>query len=125
MPPEEKLLLQTVEPNNTILVDGPASLSVVSGKAEVFGDQLKMSQKVVVREGKRLPFFVLEKAVFDISLGPNAAVKEISGGIEVEAAGVIAAGPLFTSPGEHTRGSDGEPRDGVVQPILGVKEPSV
>ena len=54
-----------------------------------------------------------------------ATVKEISGGIEVEAAGVIAAGPLFPSPGEHTRGANGKPRDGVVQPIRGVKESSV
>ena len=46
---------------------------VVSGKAEMFGYQLKQAVKVVVREGKRLPFFVLEKAVFDVSLGPNAS----------------------------------------------------
>jgi polynucleotide 5'-hydroxyl-kinase GRC3/NOL9 len=52
---------------------------VVSGKAEVFGYQVKQAQKVVVREGKRLPFFVLEKALFDISLGANAGIEEASG----------------------------------------------
>ncbi|MGO8807335.1 MAG: Clp1/GlmU family protein [Candidatus Bathyarchaeia archaeon] len=70
---------QTVDPNKTLLVNGPASVKVDSGKAEVFGCQVKMSQRVVVREGKRLPFFVLEKAVFNISLGPNAAVEEAAG----------------------------------------------
>jgi polynucleotide 5'-hydroxyl-kinase GRC3/NOL9 len=52
---------------------------VVSGKAEVFGHQVKQAQKIVVREGKRLPFFVLEKALFDISLGANAGIEEASG----------------------------------------------
>jgi len=72
-------LQQTVESNRTLLVDGPASVKVVSGKAEVFGYQVMQAQKVVVREGKRLPFFVLEKALFDMSLGANAGVEEASG----------------------------------------------
>ena len=46
---------------------------VVSGKVEVFGAQVKEMKRILVREGKRLPFFVREKAVFDISLGVNAA----------------------------------------------------
>lgn len=70
---------QTVESNKTILVDGPASVKLVSGRSEVFGCQVKPSQKVVVREGKRLPFLAFEKAVFDISLGPNAAMHETDG----------------------------------------------
>ena len=67
---------QTVESNRTLLVDGPASAKIVSGKAEVFGCPIKVSQLIVVREGKRLPFFAVEKAVFDVSLGPNASVAE-------------------------------------------------
>jgi len=70
-------LQQTVESNRTLLVDGPASVCVVSGKAEMFDYQLKQAVKIVVREGKRLPFFVLEKAVFDVSLGPNASIEEV------------------------------------------------
>ena len=70
---------QTVESNKTLLVDGPASVRLVSGKAEVFGYQIKEAQRVVVRQGKRLPFFVLEKVVFDISLGANATIQETDG----------------------------------------------
>jgi len=62
-----------------MLVSGPASVSVVSGRAEVFGYQLKHAVKTVVREGKRLPFFVPEKAVFNISLGANANIEEAEG----------------------------------------------
>jgi polynucleotide 5'-hydroxyl-kinase GRC3/NOL9 len=72
-------LQQTVESNRTLLVDGPASAKLVSGKAVVFGCPVKVSQRIVVREGKRLPFFALEKAVFDVSLGPNASVAEAIG----------------------------------------------
>jgi len=72
-------LQQTIESNKTLLVDGPASIQLVSGKSEVFGYQLKETSRIIVREGKRLPFFVLEKAVFDLSLGPNAGIQEVVG----------------------------------------------
>lgn len=70
---------QTVEPNKTLLVDGPASVRLISGKAQVFGYQLKEAQRILVREGKRLPFYVLEKAAFEVSLGGNASVLETDG----------------------------------------------
>ena len=70
---------QTVESNNTILVDGPASVRLVSGKVEVFGAQIKEMKRILIREGKRLPFFAREKAVFEISLGVNAAICEVAG----------------------------------------------
>ncbi len=70
---------QTVESNNTLLVDGPASVQVVFGKVEVFGFQIKIESRIVVREAKRLPFFVREKAVFDISLGVNASIDKVAG----------------------------------------------
>ena len=70
---------QTVESNNTLLVDGPASIKLVSGKAEMFSYPLKETARIVVREGKRLPFFVTEKAIFDLSLGPKATIQEIAG----------------------------------------------
>jgi len=72
-------LQKTLEFNNTILFDGPASVRVITGKVEVFGAQVKEEKRIVVREGKRLPFFVLEKAVFDISLGANASIEEVAG----------------------------------------------
>jgi polynucleotide 5'-hydroxyl-kinase GRC3/NOL9 len=74
-----KLVNQTVESGKTLLVDGPASVLVVSGKAEVLGFPVKGTRKIVVREGKRLPFFVAETASFDISLGENASASEVDG----------------------------------------------
>ncbi|HLN90055.1 MAG TPA: Clp1/GlmU family protein [Candidatus Binatia bacterium] len=71
---------QTVESNRTMLVDGPASARLVSGKAEVFGCLIKVGQRVIVREGKRLPFFAVEKSVLDVSLGANASAAETLGG---------------------------------------------
>jgi polynucleotide 5'-hydroxyl-kinase GRC3/NOL9 len=70
---------QTVEPGKTLLIDGPASVSVVSGKAEVFGSIVGSSNKIVIRESKRLPFVVCETASFGISLGENAAVEVVPG----------------------------------------------
>jgi len=72
-------VIKTVENDKTLLVDGPASVTVVSGRVEVFGAVISGKSKVVIREGKRLPFTVKEKAEFDISLGENANVEEVEG----------------------------------------------
>jgi polynucleotide 5'-hydroxyl-kinase GRC3/NOL9 len=66
-----------VENGRTLLVDGPASVIVTSGKVEVFGFAVTSSNKIVIREGKRLPFAVEEKACFTISLGENASAEEM------------------------------------------------
>ena len=70
---------QTVEAGKTLLVNGPASVKVLTGKVEVFGYYIKESQSAIVREGKRLPFFAVEKTEFNVSLGPNAGVEEAEG----------------------------------------------
>jgi polynucleotide 5'-hydroxyl-kinase GRC3/NOL9 len=70
---------RTVEKGKTLLVDGPASVLVTSGKVEVFGTMMGTAGKVVIREGKRLPFIVEEKASFDLSLGEGATAEEAEG----------------------------------------------
>jgi polynucleotide 5'-hydroxyl-kinase GRC3/NOL9 len=70
---------RTVESGKTLLVDGPASVTAVSGKVEVFGSVLGSTGKIVIREGKRLPFAVKETAIFDVSLGENADLNEADG----------------------------------------------
>jgi len=72
-------LRQTVQANKTLLVDGPAAVQLVSGKAEVFANPIKETQRILVREGKRLPFFAVELCLFDVMLGANAATKEVEG----------------------------------------------
>ena len=59
---------------------------MVQHRCSLFLEKLKCSvthsknhSRVVVREGKRLPFYVVEKAVFNVSLGANAGVAEIEG----------------------------------------------
>jgi polynucleotide 5'-hydroxyl-kinase GRC3/NOL9 len=89
-----KRMNRTVESGMTLLVDGPASVSVVSVKAEAFGFSVKNMNRIVIREGKRLPFAVLETANFDILLGENANVEKVDGNTIpqswIEAADVLA-----------------------------------
>jgi polynucleotide 5'-hydroxyl-kinase GRC3/NOL9 len=68
---------QAVEKGKTLLIDGPASVSLVSGKVEVFGSIINVAHKIVIREGKRLPLAVDENATLNISLGENARAEEI------------------------------------------------
>jgi polynucleotide 5'-hydroxyl-kinase GRC3/NOL9 len=69
----------TVEKGKTLLVDGPASVTITSGRVEIFGSTSGSASKVVIREGKRLPFAVSETATVNIALGENAAKEEVDG----------------------------------------------
>jgi len=66
---------QMVEKGKTLLVDGPASVTVASGKTGVFGFKIGNASRIIIREGKRLPFTVEETATFNISLGEGASVE--------------------------------------------------
>ncbi|MDR2203820.1 MAG: hypothetical protein LBE76_05940 [Nitrososphaerota archaeon] len=68
---------KSVELGKTLLVNGSASVKVLSGKAEVFGYVIGEGQHIVVREGKRQPFFVLENTEFQVLLGLNGSVQEV------------------------------------------------
>jgi polynucleotide 5'-hydroxyl-kinase GRC3/NOL9 len=72
-------LNKIVEKGKTLLVDGPASVIIVSGKTEIFGFKAKESKKIVIREGKRLPFLITESACLNVSLGANASIEEKEG----------------------------------------------
>jgi len=70
---------RTVDKGKTLLVDGPASVNILSGEVEVLGAALKTGGKMVIREGKRIPFEVGAKAEFDLTLGEKAVVNEVEG----------------------------------------------
>jgi len=68
-----------VDKGKTLLVDGPASVIIQTGEVEVLGAPLKTGVKVVIREGKRIPLEIKEKAEFDLTLGERAVVNEVEG----------------------------------------------
>ncbi|NIR87358.1 hypothetical protein GWO13_07235, partial [Candidatus Bathyarchaeota archaeon] len=70
---------RTVEKGKTLLVDGPASVTLLSGKTEILGATFREGERVVIRDGKRLSFEVSSKAIFDLRLGENASFKEVDG----------------------------------------------
>ena len=70
---------RTVKKGTTLLVDGPASVTVTSGKVEAFGSVISGTAKIVIREGKRMPFAVEETAAFEIALGDTASAEEVEG----------------------------------------------
>ena len=70
---------RVVEKDKTLIVDGPASVTVQSGGVEVFAAPVQTAVKLVIRHGKRVPFEVKEKAEFDILLGEKATANEVEG----------------------------------------------
>ena len=71
---------RSVEKGKTLLVDGPSSVTMLSGKAKVLGAPLKVEEKFIIREGKRIPFEIVENSTFNLVLGENASLEEIDGG---------------------------------------------
>jgi polynucleotide 5'-hydroxyl-kinase GRC3/NOL9 len=69
-----------VDEGKTLMVDGPASVSLISGRVTVLGAPLHVEEKVVVREGKRLPLFVKKQGTLEWMLGEGASVTEIDNG---------------------------------------------
>ncbi|MHA2316005.1 MAG: Clp1/GlmU family protein [Candidatus Hermodarchaeia archaeon] len=69
-----------VKKGKTLLVDGPASVSLLSGRISVLGAPFKIGEKIIIRYGKRVPFGVRTKAAFDLMLGEGASFEEIDGG---------------------------------------------
>jgi polynucleotide 5'-hydroxyl-kinase GRC3/NOL9 len=70
---------RNVAKGKTLLVDGPASVTLLSGEVEVLNGSLAVGEKVIIRDGKRLFFEVDENAMFDLKLGENASVEEVDG----------------------------------------------
>jgi polynucleotide 5'-hydroxyl-kinase GRC3/NOL9 len=68
-----------IDKGKTLLVDGPASIIIQTGEVEVLSAPFKTGVKFVIREGKRIPFEIKEKAEFDLTLGERAAVNEVEG----------------------------------------------
>lgn len=70
---------RTVKKGKTLLVDGPASLTLLKGKTTILGTPLKVGEKLIIREGKRLPLEVERKTVFELTLGKDGSVEEADG----------------------------------------------
>jgi len=66
-----------VEAGKTLLVDGPASVILLTGTADILGAPVQTASKIVIREGKRFPFEIREKAEFDLLLGEKAGANEV------------------------------------------------
>ncbi len=73
------MVKRTVESGKTILVEGPASVEILSGKVNILGAAAKRGERLIIREGKRAPFEVDKRASFDLTLGNGASSEEIEG----------------------------------------------
>ena len=70
---------KTVQGGNTVILNGPASATVLEGTVAVLGGKLTVEEKIVVRRGKSLPLEAEEASVLDIVLGADANVYEVEG----------------------------------------------
>ena len=65
-----------VDKERTLLVDGPACVQLLSGKAEVLGAEVKPEMKVVIRQGRRLPFEARSEFEAELFMGEQASCIE-------------------------------------------------
>ncbi len=72
-------MLKEVKADKAMLVDGPASVRLLSGEAEVLAAPINVGERVVIRGGKRVSFYVEKGASFELSLGRGSNVEEVYG----------------------------------------------
>lgn len=65
------------EQGKTLLVDGPASVKLLSGDLSVLGAPFSIQKTLVVRQGKRLPLWVKTKSSVEVLLGEGACINEV------------------------------------------------
>lgn len=60
-------------------MSGPASVTLLRGKARVLGAAIPARRRIIVREGKSLPVEAEGDSAFDLVLGAEAGVEEVVG----------------------------------------------
>jgi len=65
------------EQGKTLLVDGPASVKLLSGDLSVLGTPFLVDKTLVVRQGKRLPLWVKTISCVEVLLGEGACINEV------------------------------------------------
>ena len=63
----------------TLLVSGPASLTLIEGEATVLGAPVEREERLLVREEKQIAVEAATDSVFETSLGENATCTDIEG----------------------------------------------
>jgi polynucleotide 5'-hydroxyl-kinase GRC3/NOL9 len=70
---------QVVGAGKTLLVDGPTSVTLLAGDVEILGAKLRIGSRMIIRKSKRVPFYALTKAEFDVLAGEKGSVNEVEG----------------------------------------------
>jgi len=65
--------------NKTLIVNGPAVLSLMEGQASVLGALLPLKQKFKVRDGRALPVYCETDSRFQVILGGRSSTAEFEG----------------------------------------------
>ena len=68
-----------VDKGKTLLVDGPASISILSGSALVLGMKIKPGRTIVVKGGRRLPIEAVKSLVIEAQIGEGGSLNEVEG----------------------------------------------
>lgn len=68
-----------VEKGRTLLVSGPASITLMNGRMRTFGADITPHKKVVIRGGKTLPFETEENSIINIAICETSSIEEVAG----------------------------------------------
>jgi len=69
-----------IDGGKTLFIDGPASVTLLSGEVSVLVAPLQIEENLIVREGKRLPLWVRTMATVELRLGEGASINEADAG---------------------------------------------
>jgi len=74
-----KLLNIHLLKGRTILLNGPASVTLKEGKITALGFRVPIHKKVIIRKNKTIPFEAEENSTLEVVLSDNASFEEVDG----------------------------------------------
>jgi polynucleotide 5'-hydroxyl-kinase GRC3/NOL9 len=72
-------LIRVVRAGKTLLVNGPASATILKGSVEVLGAFPALNERLVVRKGLSLPLYCHKDSTIELVLGKGSKVREVLG----------------------------------------------
>lgn len=71
--------IHRIKRGNSLLIKGPASISLQSGKASVFMAELQLKKRFIIPEGRATPVVAHEDSLVQIVVGSSGFIKEVEG----------------------------------------------
>lgn len=71
--------LHQLKSGKTLVVNGPASIKLLEGKASILGCNLPVKKQIVIKSWRSRPVYAIEDSIIEYTFGEGGSIEEIDG----------------------------------------------